>query len=416
MESESANGNRESPSEASEIHVSAVVFLCVFSFLIFAGNLLTIVSILQFTKRKNTFSLLIIALSLTEVLNVLGPNGIAFFYTMFSMSNKKSFSTKFPTDVDLVSSKQQIAARDVHTSTKELSRMVALVVVIYFCCILPWMVAISLGIFAVDYPPLFGLCAIQLPMISGFLNPLLYGILWPPYRRAYIRTLKWPGTKCCNRKSSSRTRSHTLNSSLSTNHSFWLSDSFAEEDADHENAFHILFGPTSYIKPLDFNPEELEMFEQNSKLPGSSKPKRGVPQQTKGTVWRETGGNHFQNILDLIDAMTDGKRKNVCEIGLKANSESSQPNEDSAHIRSVDTTSTHTRRHCSDLELSFGRSDSSLIPGVYQCREHRNGSTGCSCLGKSKCYLVQRKTRELDYLVSKDMEHISSLDSITIEI
>lgn len=71
-------------------------------------------------------------------------------------------------------------------------------------------VAVSLGIFAVEYPPLFGLCAIQLPMISGFLNPLLYGILWPPYRRAYIRALKWPGAKCCNRKSSSHARSHTL--------------------------------------------------------------------------------------------------------------------------------------------------------------------------------------------------------------
>lgn len=82
---------------------------------------------------------------------------------------------------------------------------------IYFSMFLVSQVAISLGIFAVDYPPLFGLCAIQLPMISGFLNPLLCGILWPPYRRAYIRALKWPGTKCCNRKSSSRTRSHTLN-------------------------------------------------------------------------------------------------------------------------------------------------------------------------------------------------------------
>lgn len=71
-------------------------------------------------------------------------------------------------------------------------------------------VAVSLGIFAIEYPTLFGLCAIQLPLISGFLNPLLYGILWPPYRRAYIRALRWPGAKCCNRKSSSHTRSHTL--------------------------------------------------------------------------------------------------------------------------------------------------------------------------------------------------------------
>ena len=73
-------------------------------------------------------------------------------------------------------------------------------------------VAVSLGIFAIEYPTLFGLCAFQLPLISGFLNPLLYGILWPPYRRAYIRALKWPGAKCCDRKSSSHTRSHTLDS------------------------------------------------------------------------------------------------------------------------------------------------------------------------------------------------------------
>ena len=203
---------------------------------------------------------------------------------------------------------------------------------------------------------------------------------------------------------------------LSANHSFWLSDSFAEEDADHENAFHILFGPTSYIKPLDFNPEELEMFEQNSKLRNSSKPKRGVQQQTKDAAWRETGGNHFQNILDLIDAMTDRNRKNVCEIGLKESIESRQHDEASAHNQSADNTSTQAHLHCNDLELSFRRSDSSMIPSVYQCREHRNSSTGCSCLGKSKCYLVERKNRELNYLVSKDMENICSLESVTIEI
>ena len=184
-----------------------------------------------------------------------------------------------------------------------------------------------------------------------------------------------------------------------------------DEDADHENAFHILFGPTSYVKPLDFNPEELEMFEKNSKLRGYSKATRGAPQQIKGTGWRETG-NHFQNILDLIDAMTDGNRKRVCEIGLKNGAD-----EDSTHNRSADNTSTRNGRHGSDLELSFGRPNSSLIPGVHQCRENRNGSTGCSCLGKSKCYVVERKNRELDSLVSKEiMESISSGESVTIEI
>lgn len=157
------------------------------------------------------------------------------------------------------------------------------------------------------------------------------------------------------------------------------------------------------------------MFEQNSKLRRPSKPKRAVQQPTKAAAWRENGGNHFQNILDLIDTMTDRNKKNVCNIGFNANIESSHRlDEDSSHNRPADNTSTRVRRHCSDLELSLG-SDSSLIPGV--CREHRNSSAGCSCLGKSKCYLVERKNRQLNYLVSKDpMENTCSLESVVIEI
>ena len=264
METHSENGDPASLSETSNIHMVVIVVMFAFSFLILAGNLLTIVSVLQFTKRKNTLSLLIIALSLSEVLAMLGPNAIALymffdknkefgdlftlcrvqawlvvflriaeslvitllaldrvfltamphfyhkhwkgqlfvlfffgswicaafiatlpllwlegfhvsrdvqeifclfpynssfarffvlfllcllviccfsFYKMFSMSSKKTFNTKLSTNKDLASSKQQIVARDVYSSTKELSRMVALVVVIYFCCILPWLVS-----------------------------------------------------------------------------------------------------------------------------------------------------------------------------------------------------------------------------------------------------------------------------------
>ena len=204
---------------------------------------------------------------------------------------------------------------------------------------------------------------------------------------------------------------------MSANHSFWLSDGFEDEDADHENAFHILFGPTSYIKPLDFNLEELQMFEHGSKLSGFSKARRGIPQQTKVKVGREPGGNHFQTILDLIEEMTEKNRKNHhCEIGLPGKVESSKPNvEDGTHNESADNASDRPCRHCSDLELSFAHSNSS--PGEDQCREHSNGSTGCSCLGKSKCYMVERKSREMDYLVSKEtMESVSSGETVVIEI
>ena len=264
METEIKNGDRPWLSETSEIHMVVIVILFVFSFLIIAGNLLTTISVSQFTKRKYSLSFLIIALSLTEVLTMLGPNAIALyvffdktkgfeelftlcrvqawlvvflrivesliitllaldrlfltamphfyhkrwkgklfvlfffgiwicaafiatwpllwlegfhvssdtqelfclfpynnsfarffvlfllcllviccfsFYTMFSMSSKKSFSTKPSANKDLASSKQQIVGRDVYSNTKELSRMVALVVLIYFCCILPWLVS-----------------------------------------------------------------------------------------------------------------------------------------------------------------------------------------------------------------------------------------------------------------------------------
>ena len=252
--------------ETSEVHISLVIAVFVISFFILAGNLLTTVSILHFTKRKNTFSFIVIALSLTDVLNVLGPNGIAlyvsfdkennffhelftlcrvqawtivflriaatliitllgldqafitvlprfcrkhwkgklfvvFFFgtwitaaliatwpllwldgfhmskdtqglfclfqyknpfggffvlflvftlvvscfcfcTIFGTANKKSFSTKLTIEEDLCSSKQiAIVGRHVHPSTKQLSRMAALVVAIYFCCVLPWMVS-----------------------------------------------------------------------------------------------------------------------------------------------------------------------------------------------------------------------------------------------------------------------------------
>ena len=264
METDSENGDPASLIETSQIHMAVIVIICVFSFLILVGNLLTIISVLQFTKRKNTLSLLIIAMSLSEVLTMLGPNAIALYmffdkhkefgdlftlcrveawlvvflriaeslvitllaldrvfltamsnfyhkhwkgklfilfffgiwicaafiatlpllwlegfhvstdaqeifclfpynssfarffvlfllcllviccfslYTMFSMSSKKSFSTKLSTSKDQASSKKQIVARDVYSSTNELSRMVAVVVVIYFCCVLPWLVS-----------------------------------------------------------------------------------------------------------------------------------------------------------------------------------------------------------------------------------------------------------------------------------
>ena len=263
------NGVSKSEEDSSQIQKILVVFVFVASLFILVGNLLTIISVLFFTKQKNTFTLLLIALSLTDVLSVLGPNAIALFVSLdqskefrdrftlcrvqawmmvflriaatliitlltldrafitvfphfsrkqwkrklfvvfffgiwivasfvatwpllwldgfhvseetenifclfeyenpfgvffvlflffslavccfcfciiFSTANMKSFSTKRARlDEDLGSSTRQddIVGRDAHSDTKELSRIAALVVAIYFCCILPWTVSKS---------------------------------------------------------------------------------------------------------------------------------------------------------------------------------------------------------------------------------------------------------------------------------
>ena len=263
----STNGDRELPTETAEAHISLAVVLFVCSVLILVGNSFTIVSILQFTRRKNTYTLLIVSLSFTEVFNVLGPNGIALyaildksrelkdlftlcrvqawlmvffrivatilvfvltldrvfvttlpqfyhkhwkgklfiiiffgiwisatflatwpllwlegfqvssdsgglfclfphdspfaqffvllhcfllviscfcFYAIFGMAGKKSFDTKNAKHENMdISSRQLIAEKDIFASSKEFSRLVVLVAVVYFCSLLPWMVSIG---------------------------------------------------------------------------------------------------------------------------------------------------------------------------------------------------------------------------------------------------------------------------------
>ena len=209
--------------------------------------------------------------------------------------------------------------------------------------------------------------------------------------------------------------------SLSRSHSYWISDSFAEDDADDENAFHILVGPTSYIKPLDLNPEELEMFEKNTEKTCSSKLKKSFPGRAsaKGAAYHEHG-SHFQNIFDFIDEMTEGKRRNACMTGIKVNTSAPSPQNHTkigcmTPNRSADNTSPLNQRHCNDLQLSFSHQSFWEISGVKQCGEHRKGEQSY-CLGKSKCCVVDRKRREVDLLVSKERESISSGETLTADI
>lgn len=203
---------------------------------------------------------------------------------------------------------------------------------------------------------------------------------------------------------------------MKANHNFWISDLFDESDGDHENAFHILFGPTSYIKPLDFNPEELEMFEQcaknkNEETRRFSKLNRSLPRSApyKGTE-SHAHRNHFQDILDFIDEMTDEKRQNigkrenlgVSEIKRGTNKASRRAQASKGYIASNQLaykTSSLIGRHGTYNELSFH--------GLKQCRGHRMGE-GCSCLGKSKYYIMHKKLQESDCLVFKERASFSS--------
>lgn len=60
------------------------------------------------------------------------------------MAGKKSFDTKNAKHDNMdISSRQLIAEKDIFASSKEFSRLVVLVAVVYFCSLLPWMVSIG---------------------------------------------------------------------------------------------------------------------------------------------------------------------------------------------------------------------------------------------------------------------------------
>ena len=61
-------------------------------------------------------------------------------------------------------------------------------------------------------PGIYGLFSLQLPLLSGIINPLIYAIMWKPYRRGYIWVLTCSGhTGFRLIKRSPHSGSHTLN-------------------------------------------------------------------------------------------------------------------------------------------------------------------------------------------------------------
>lgn len=214
--------------------------------------------------------------------------------------------------------------------------------------------------------------------------------------------------------------SYFFTGTTSAGHSFWISDGFVEADADHENAFHVLFSSTSYIKPLDFNLDELEMFEQNSRYTNMaplSISNGQKPITMKDTTWR-AGGNHFQNILDFIEAKTGGNhitRNNKCANEADIPSAETRQNHTSAYTRSVHKREPAVPGHASDLELSLFGQNTSDISSVERCDKNKHSAT-CSCLGKSKYYPVERKNREMESLMPDAIENLTSRDVLPTDV
>lgn len=89
------------------------------------------------------------------------------------------------------------------------------------------------------------------------------------------------------------------------------------------------------------------------------------------------------------------------------------------NISNGNTLSTHSseRRipgHVSRIKLSFIGQGIFDRPNYQRCNKHTNG-TMCSCLRKSKCYAVERKTREVESLMTEEIDNSASKETLPTE-
>ncbi|XP_031570960.1 5-hydroxytryptamine receptor 5B-like [Actinia tenebrosa] len=309
--------------------------------------------------------------------------------------------------------------------TRKMTRMVSIVVCLYCASHLPWMVAIFLGYFnAVTYPPIYGLLSLQFPMVSGLCNPLLYGLIWPPFRNAYVNAVKAPMRMC--KRNTRNTRSHSFqDSSLSRSHRFWSAEGFNSVTADQQgNSLQVLFGPSSHSnQPINFMPEELRIFENEGLTADSisleivgkggthnvtSDVTRGNNISTAATNIALDASGQFQSILDLIEEKTEGKSRAHCSS--KKGKSQSIDSRDSSGYWSADKSNTHA-------PSQNGRSSSSTdgavdVEDTYSWEQDRQETirssiAGCVCIGKSKRYVIDNnRNRHLNYAVARDVTEI----------
>ncbi|XP_031568708.1 adenosine receptor A3-like [Actinia tenebrosa] len=307
--------------------------------------------------------------------------------------------------------------------TRKMTRMVSIVVCLYCASHLPWMVAIFLGYFNVTYPPIYGLLSLQFPMVSSLCNPLLYGLVWPPFKNAYVNTVKAPMRMC--KRDTRNIRSHSFqDSSLSRSYSFWSAEGFPVTADQEENSPQVLFGPSSHSsQPINFMPEELRIFENEGLTADSISleivGKDGTHDATSDVTCSNNistaatnialdASGQFQSILDLIEEMTEGKSRAKCSS--KKGKNQSIDSKETSRYWSADESSTHA-------PSQNGRTSSTTDGAVVVVDTHpweqdrqgtvRSGIAGCVCIGKSERYVIDNnRNRYLNYAVTREVTEI----------
>ncbi|EDO35093.1 predicted protein [Nematostella vectensis] len=334
-----------------------------------------------------------------------------FIWSILSSSRRTLFSARFSNSSGRVLIEKRCNLAHEQCS-RMMSGMAAAVIGLYCLCLAPLTVAIFLNLFNIFYPHLLGLISLQAPLVSGLLNPLLYGIMWPPFRRTYIRVLQLPMACCRSCRGSQNYTSHNFQDvNLSQNPSFWSASGLPDDDG--ENPFNILFGPSFYNKPLGFQADELQMFENQGAeniaeldVNNSNTNHNYNQPSTEGVVMENSA--QFQSILDLIEKMTDGRTKTnwTLERNTKKRERTkSIDSKSSSAYWSADKSSTHASKMADteDVRFSF-EGGVAGVSGQEGWDRVESGTPGCACVSnKSKCYVVHDGKRYLDYLVDKEV-------------
>lgn len=194
----------------------------------------------------------------------------------------------------------------------KISRLVLVVVVLYHTCSVLLPLLLLLRFFDVDYPAVVGLLAIQLPTFGASFLPVIYGLTWRPYRKAYYSSVAF---LCPSATAGVQTRR------VRSIHNPAYRDT---QEHDANSIFHTrgitlhqttsppastLPSNSTRSKPLELDPRKLIP----EPLPGSD----DVSRRLHGVLPRNPSfqdrhlymPSKFQNIFEIIEALSAPHRR-----------------------------------------------------------------------------------------------------------